>query len=106
MVAHVLKSEKLDERLYARAIAVDVLLGSGCDLANNWGRITDTRRVIGRLFENLKVPVVKGRTTAVRRLRCPCVREREPAGQRYDLVFVRVELAFLCRVELAPAFCL
>src|SRR6266576_1769993 len=95
VVARVLLAKKTSERLDTYSVTEKALLSSWCNLTDDWCWISNLRRMIARVLKNLQVPIMTRGIPAIRCFGRACVRQHKPAGERDDLIFVRIEFVFL-----------
>lgn len=101
-------SKETDELLDSNLVAVDRVLCSRRDFANDRSGVPRSRRMIKWSFEYLEVPIVKVDAAAVGRFGRTAIGQDEITAERDDLFFQDHELLLLRRVQIFAvfAFCL
>src|SRR5262245_3130300 len=75
-------------------MVVKWFVGARRDFATTRRRITNARRMVHWLRENLQMPIVKHGVAAISRFRTTRIGQTQPASQRDNLIFEAAQLLF------------
>ena len=97
-------SKETGELLDSNPVAIDRVLGSWRDFANDRSGVPRSRRMIKWPFEYLEVPIVKVDAAAIGRFGRPAISQGKITAERDDLFFQGRELLLLRRVQIPAVF--